>query len=197
MFQNLQKSVFYQPIYREDPVEIMNIKRKIGGIIYYLVARNLPRSYSGFRIGQTKLRRFCGKLMLAHCGKMVNIEHKALFSDKVSLGDYSGIGVNAKIYGACVIGNYVMMGEDCTIITRNHSHSRTDIPMMKQGFEEEKPVHIGNDVWIGDRVTIMPGVRIGDGCIIGAGAVVTRDIPPYCIAAGIPAQVLKSRKTTD
>lgn len=173
----------------------MNIKRKLGGILYYLVARNLPRSYSGFKLGQTALRRFCGKLMLAHCGKQVNIEHKALFSHKVSLGDYSGIGVNAKIYGTCVIGNYVMMGEDCTIITRNHKHDRTDIPMMQQGFEEERPVVIGNDVWIGDRVTIMPGVHIADGCVIGAGAVVTRDIPAYSIAAGVPARVLKSRKT--
>ena len=173
----------------------MSIKRKIGGLIYYMVARHMPRSYSGFKMGQTKLRRFCGKLMLAHCGKKVNIEHKALFSSKVSLGDYSGIGVNAKIYGTCVIGSHVMMGEDCTIITRNHAHCRTDIPMMEQGFEEEKPVHIGNDVWIGDRVIIMPGVLIGDGCIIGAGAVVTRDIPPYSIAVGVPAKIIKSRRT--
>ena len=172
----------------------MSIKRKIGGLLYYSIARHLPRSYSGFKIGQTGLRRFCGKLMLSHCGKKVNIEHNALFSPKVSLGDYSGIGVNAKIYGTCVIGNHVMMGEDCTIITRNHKFDRTDIPMMEQGFEEEKPVHIGNDVWIGDRVTIMPGVHIGDGCVIGAGAVVTRDIPPYSIAAGVPAKVLRSRK---
>lgn len=172
----------------------MSFKRKIGGLLYYSIAKHLPRSYSGFKIGQTGLRRFCGKLMLAHCGKKVNIEHNALFSPKVSLGDYSGIGVNAKIYGACVIGTHVMMGEDCTIITRNHKFDRTDIPMMEQGFEEEKPVHIGNDVWIGDRVTIMPGVHIGDGCVIGAGAVVTRDIPPYSIAAGVPAKVLRSRK---
>lgn len=172
----------------------MSFKRKIGGLLYYSIAKHLPRSYSGFKIGQTGLRRFCGKLMLVHCGKKVNIEHNALFSPKVSLGDYSGIGVNAKIYGTCVIGTHVMMGEDCTIITRNHKIDRTDIPMMEQGFEDEKPVHIGNDVWIGDRVTIMPGVHIGDGCVIGAGAVVTGDIPPYSIAAGVPAKVLRSRK---
>lgn len=172
----------------------MSIKRKIGGLIYYSVAKHMPCSYSGVKIGQTVLRRFCGRLMLAHCGKKVNIERNALFSQKVSLGDYSGIGVNAKIYGACVIGDHVMMGEDCTVITRNHKHDRTDIPMMEQGFEAEKTVYIGNDVWIGDRVILMPGVHIGDGCIIGAGAVVTHDIPPYCVAAGIPAKVIKNRK---
>lgn len=170
------------------------IKRKIGALVYYLLAKHLPPSYSGIKLGQTALRRLCGKMMLSSCGKKVNIEHNAYFSYKVSLGDYSGIGVNAKIHGACRIGSHVMMGEDCTIITRNHKHDRTDIPMMEQGFEEERPVQIGNDVWIGDRVTILPGVHIGDGCIIGAGAVVTRDVEPYAIAAGVPAKVIKFRK---
>jgi len=172
----------------------MMIKRKLGGLLYYMIAQHLPRSYSGIKLGQKQFRAFCGRWMLHSCGKGVNIESKAYFSPKVSLGDYSGIGVNAKIYGTCTIGNYVMMGEDCTIMTRNHRHDRTDIPMMQQGFEEERPVVIGNDVWIGDRVTILPGVHIADGCIIAAGAVVTRDVPAYSIAAGVPARVIKSRK---
>lgn len=172
----------------------MNVKRKIGAVIYHTLAKHLPRSYSGFRMGQRKIRQFCGHLMLEHCGKNVNIERNALFSYKVSLGDYSGIGVNAKIYGRCTIGNHVMMGEDCTIITRNHSFSRTDIPMMQQGFLEEKLVSIGNDVWIGDRVIILPGVQVGDGCVIGAGSVVTHSIPPYSIAAGNPARIIRYRK---
>lgn len=173
----------------------MYMKRKIGAFFYHFYAKHLPRSYSGIKLGQTQLRRLCGKVMLEHCGKKVNIEKNALFSHKVSLGDYSGIGVNAKIYGRCTIGNYVMMGEDCTIITRNHNFSRTDIPMMGQGFAEERPVYIGNDVWIGDRVIILPGVTIEDGCIIGAGSVVTHDIPAYSIAVGNPARVIRSRDT--
>lgn len=171
----------------------MNIKRKIGSILYYVYAQYLPRSYSSIKLGQVQLRRLCGKMMLEYCGKGVNIEKRALFSPKVSLGDYSGIGVNAKIYGRCTIGNYVMMGEDCTIITRNHCFDRTDIPMMEQGFLEEKPVTIGNDVWIGDRVTILPGVTIGDGSIVAAGSVVTHDVPAFAIVAGVPAKILKFR----
>lgn len=173
------------------------ISRKIGALVYYSLARHLPPSYSGLRIGQTALRRFCGKLMLRECGKKVNIEKNALFSGRVSLGDYSGIGVNAKIYGTCIIGKYVMMGEDCTIITRNHAFARTDIPMMQQGFEEERPVYIGDDVWIGDRVIILPGVHIGNGSIIGAGSVVTSDIEPYTIAGGVPARKIRSRLATN
>lgn len=174
-------------------IGLVKLKRKIGALLYYAIARHLPESYSGFQIGQTALRRFCGKLMLRKCGKGVNIERNAYFSPKVSLGDYSGIGVNARIHGSCEIGSYVMMGENCTIITRNHRHDRTDIPMMHQGFEEERPVCIGSDVWIGDGVTILPGVHIGDGSIIAAGAVVTKDIPSFSIAAGVPAKVIKTR----
>lgn len=171
----------------------MKIKRKIGALLYYTVAQHLPPSYSGLKIGQKKLRQLCGRLMLCSCGTNVNIERNAMFSPRVSLGDYSGIGVNAKIYGTCTIGNYVMMGEDCTIITRNHQYDRIDIPMMHQGFEEERPVTIGNDVWLGGWATILPRVCIGDGCVIAAGAVVTRNIPAYSIATGVPARVIQIR----
>ena len=110
---------------------IKRIKRKLGAAIYYTIGKRLPPSWSGLHVGQTAIRRFCGRLMLADCGKKVNIEKDAVFSAHVSLGDYSGIGIHAKIYGTCHIGRYVMMGTDVTIITRNHRFDRTEIPMMK------------------------------------------------------------------
>lgn len=171
----------------------IKIKRKIGAILYYIIAQHLPPSYSGLKIGQLQLRRFCGRLMLKSCGKKINIERHAYFSPNVSIGDCSGIGVNARIHGTCIIGSYVMMGEDCIIITRNHQHASSNIPMMQQGFEAERPVIIDDDVWIGDRVTILPGVHIGTGSIIAAGAVVTKSVPCYSIAAGVPAKVIKKR----
>lgn len=174
-------------------IMVLIMKRKIGAALYYMFFKKMPASYSSINIGQKQFRYFCGKLMMEYCGKHVNIEKNASFSRKVRLGDYSGIGVNAKIYGRCIIGNYVMMGEDCTIITRNHRFDRIDIPMMYQGFEEEQPVIIGDDVWIGDRVTILPGVKIGNGSIIAAGAVVTHDVPEYSIVGGVPARIIKSR----
>lgn len=169
------------------------ISRKIGAVLYYGCAKHLPPSFSGIKLGQTALRGFCGKLMLRSCGKNVNIEQGATFSAKVSLGDYSGIGINARINGTCSIGRHVMMGTDVVIITRNHAFDRTDIPMMEQGFEQERPVVIGDDVWIGDRVIILPGVTVGNGSILAAGAVVTRDVPPYSIVAGVPAKVIRNR----
>ena len=173
---------------------IPKLNRRLGALLYHTVAKHLPPSYSSLKLGQTALRRFCGRWMLADCGKRVNIEKNATFSAKVTLGDDSGIGINAKIYGTCHIGRCVMMGTDVTIITRNHCFERTDVPMMEQGFEAELPVCIGDDVWIGDRVLILPGVHIGNGCIIAAGAVVTKDVPDYAIAAGVPAQVIRMRK---
>ncbi len=170
------------------------LSRKIGAIIYYFFAQHLPASTSGLNIGQKAIRAFCGKLMLKKCGKKVNIEHGAMFSAKTSLGDYSGIGINACINGDCTIGDHVMMGPGVVVITKNHSFDRTDIPMMFQGFEEERPVVIGNDVWIGERVIILPGVHVGDGAILAAGAVVTKDVPPYAIVAGVPAKTIKMRK---
>lgn len=169
------------------------ISRIIGALLYYSFAKHLPPSTSGLRIGQKAIRGFCGKLMLKSCGKKVNIEQGAIFSAKTSLGDYSGIGINARINGTCTIGAKVMMGTDVVVITRNHAFDRIDIPMMEQGFEEERPVVIGNDVWIGDRVIILPGVHVGDGAILAAGAVVTKDVPPYAIVGGVPAKVIKMR----
>lgn len=169
------------------------LSRKIGAVLYYGFAKHLPPSFSGIKVGQKALRGFCGKLMLRECGKQVNIEQGAVFSSKVSLGDYSGIGVNARINGTCSIGHHVMMGSDVVILTRNHAFDRLDIPMMEQSFEEERPVLIGNDVWICDRVIILPGIQVGDGSILAAGAVVTRDVPPYAIVGGVPARIIRMR----
>ena len=87
-----------------------------------------------------------------------------------------------------------MMGPDVFIYTQNHNFRRTDISMDQQGWSDEKPVIIEDDVWIGSRVTILPGVIIGTGCIIGASAVVTKSIPPFCVVAGNLAKVVKNRK---
>jgi len=87
-----------------------------------------------------------------------------------------------------------MMGQDVVVFSINHEFDRTDIPMIKQGFQENQPVIIGNDVWIGDRVIILPNVKIGDGVIIGAGSVVAKSIPEFAIVVGNPAKVIKYRK---
>ncbi len=171
----------------------MKLKKAFGRLLYDMIAKRLPVSYSYIKLGQTGFRRFCGRMILAECGKKVNIEKGAIFSSKVTLGDNSGIGINANISGECHIGRDVMMGPNCTVYTRNHRTDDITIPMMEQGFEKERPVTIGNDVWIGGNVTILPGVKIGDHSIIGACSVVTKDIPEWAVAVGNPAVVKKYR----
>jgi maltose O-acetyltransferase len=137
--------------------------------------------------------------MFDRCGKNVNIESRAYFGSgrHISIDDHSGIGVNAYISGPVSIGKNVMMGHDVMIIGTSHEFSRTDIPMMEQGFQQDKGIKIGDDVWIGARVIILPGVSIGSGVIIGAGAVVTKDIPDWAIAVGNPARVVRYRRPGD
>ena len=170
------------------------VKVVIGKLLYVICAKWLPPSYTPILGRYAKwLRARCGKLILKKCGKRVNIEKGAIFSSAVMLGDNSGIGINASIGGAVHIGNNVMMGPHCTFYSRNHAFDRTDIPMCQQGFSEEKTIVIGNDVWIGGHAIFLPGVHVGDGAIVGAGAIVTKDIPSYAIVGGNPARVIRFR----
>lgn len=170
------------------------MKYAFGRILYNLIAIHMPLSFSKYSFGSRKLRAFCGKLILDKCGENVNIEKGASFGEHVSLGDNSGIGVNATISNYVTIGKNVMMGPDCLVYTSNHKFDNIEIPMCQQGFSEPKPVVIGDDVWIGARVIILPGVKIGQGSVIGAGSVVTKDVEEYTVVGGNPARLLKRRK---
>ncbi|MGL4798196.1 MAG: sugar O-acetyltransferase [Cellulosilyticaceae bacterium] len=86
------------------------------------------------------------------------------------------------------IGNYVFIGPDCGIYTAGHP---IDVEQRNEGLEYAYPVTIGNNVWIGGGVKIVPGVTIGDNTIIGAGSVVTKDVPSNVIAAGNPCKVIR------
>lgn len=111
----------------------------------------------------------------------------------ISIGSYSSIGQNCTVSHA-KIGDYVMMGPEVMFIVNNHEFARTDIPMEKQGFSGIKAITVEDDVWIGARAILLPGVKIGQGSIIATGAVVTKDVPPYSIVGGNPARVIKKRK---
>lgn len=170
------------------------MRKKIAAVFYYAFARHLPLSYSKFggKTG-TFFRRKCVKAMLSSCGEMVNVEKGASFSLKSTIGNNSGIGVNANL-GIAHIGNNVLMGRDCIAITRNHEFTDKNTLIRKQGYQSEEPIYIGDDVWIGHRVIILPGVHIGKGTVIGAGSVVTKDTPEYSVVGGNPARVLKYRE---
>ena len=87
------------------------------------------------------------------------------------------------------IGDYVMIGPNTLITTVNHPISPLG---RRRHLGIAKPVSIGNDVWVGGNVTILPGVSIGNNVVIAAGAVVTKDIPDNCVAGGVPAKVIRN-----
>ena len=171
----------------------MKSYKRVMGRILYAFAKRLPPSFSRVRLGQKCFRAFCGRLILKQCGKHVNIETGATFDSSVCLGDNSGLGINSQIGAGTVIGRDVMMGPNVKIYTQNHATSRTDIPMCQQGFKPLASVIIGDDVWIGESVIILPGSHIGNGVILGAGAVVRGDIPDYAVVIGNPGTIIKYR----
>jgi maltose O-acetyltransferase len=163
--------------------------------LYVGFARYLPVSYKpyGGHIAK-RIRYYCCKHIFARCGKDVNVEHGVDFEGgfQLEIGDRSGLGVNSFI-GVVKIGNDVMMGREVIMISQNHIFSDITRPMNIQGTEEPRPIIIGDDVWIGARAVILPGIRIGKGAIIGAGSVVTTDVPEYAIVGGNPARILRFR----
>jgi maltose O-acetyltransferase len=177
----------------------MDYRQKIMMICYTLAGKNLPLSYH-WKFAK-KLRVYWARRILKYAGNEINIEKGAYFNGKCSIGDRSGIGHNCELHangGAeIIIGNYVNMGPEVVIYTQNHAIKRTDIIMQKQGFDKAKNVVIEDDIWIGRRVIILPGVTIGRGSVLGAGAVVAKNVEPYSVVVGNPAYQIKSRKNKE
>jgi len=114
---------------------------------------------------------------------------------KILIGDRVGFGPYCVIYGhgGLTIGNDVRIATSCIIIPANHNFEHTDISISQQG-ETAKGIVIEDDVWIGARVTILDGITIGRGSVIGAGSLVKSNIPAYSVAVGSPAEAIKKRK---
>ncbi len=116
-------------------------------------------------------------------------------SGPVVLGARTDIGCNTILSSVSGIhvGRSVLMAGNCYLGGARYVWDRLDIPMMDQGRYSEGPVLIGDDVWLGAGVIVPDGRRIGNGCVVGAGSVVTRDLPDYAVAAGAPARIIRMR----
>lgn len=171
---------------------IRKIKQFIGYIIYILCSWMPHYSFGYAWIIPKFLRKISCKLLLKKCGKKVDIGRYVKLNPSIELGDRSGIGDRCYLQGAIEIGNDVMIGPEVMFIASNHNIDRKDIPMNMQG-ETSKKIVIGNNVWIGARAIILAGVHIEEGSVIGAGAVVTKDVKKNTIVGGVPAKVIKNR----
>lgn len=114
------------------------------------------------------------------CDYGANIEIGAQF--------YANHGLTVLDGNKVTFGDQVLVGPHCAFYTAGHP---LDAALRKQGLEYAKPITVGNNVWIGGNVCVLPGVTIGDNAVIGAGSVVTHDIPPNVLAAGNPCKVIR------
>jgi len=116
------------------------------------------------------------------------------FPWNVEIGDNFVMHRNSIIEGAgsVKIGDNVMIGPNVVILSFTHSYSDLNIPMNQQQYIYNKVI-IGNDVWLGANVVVVPGIKIGDGAVVGANSVVTHDVEPYGVYCGAPARKIKSR----
>ena len=108
----------------------------------------------------------------------------------VIIGNHTRIGLHNTIIGPVKIGNNVNLAQGITVTALNHNFSDSNKRIDEQGVSTS-PVIIEDDVWIGANAVVLPGVKIGNHCVIAAGAVVTKDVPPHSLVAGVPAKVIK------
>ena len=172
-----------------------------------LRTHNLNIDYNALREDETEKRNEILREMLGSIGEGSFIQGPVFFH----YGKHTSIGRNVFVNFNFTVQDdaEVTIGDDCnfgpgvTIVTPMHPMLPDERKVMLDERGERKhlcwaePVHIGSDCWFGASVTVCPGVTIGEGCVIGAGAVVTRDIPPRTFAAGVPCKVIRELTDAD
>ena len=108
----------------------------------------------------------------------------------VIIGDHTRVGLHNTVIGPVTIGSHVNLAQGITVTALNHNFAEKDLRIDEQGVSTN-PVTIGDDIWIGANAVILPGVTIGNHSVVAAGAVVTKDVPPHTLVAGVPAKIIK------
>jgi acetyltransferase-like isoleucine patch superfamily enzyme len=149
---------------------------------------------------QNRVGRYFLKNLFKSVGRNVKFQHKDIFTyGNITIGNDVYIGPHATFLAAeapIIIGDKVLFGPNVSIITGNHPidlRGRFIYDILEKLPGEDMPVVISDDVWVGAGATILKGSNIGRGAVIAAGAVVNINIPPYAIAGGIPAKIIKYR----
>ncbi len=152
---------------------------------YFNRCGKLLRVESGVRILKKNAKINLGDRVLLHRGVKLSAWGTSAHAD-ITIGSNTYIGDRTEIHaGKCVrIGSGCNISWNCTIIDRDYHKLDSETEVMK-------PVFIEDNVWICQGATILKGVRLGEGCVVGAGAVVTKDVPPHCVVAGNPARIVK------
>lgn len=161
-------------------------------------AKTLCYDYNTTRPGEDPQRTALLTALLGRCGSQITIEPPFYcdYGDNIVIGEnfYANHGLVILDGASVTIGDNVFIAPNVGIHTAGHP---LDSRRRNQGLEYAKPITIGHNVWIGASVTLVPGVTIGDNTVIGAGSVVTRDIPAGVVAAGNPCRILRTITEAD
>lgn len=168
---------------------------KIKLIFYYTIISKLP--HSNYSSTFNKIRTWYLEKVL----KILKPDSRNKFQNNIYISNGKNIEIGACcqinesvfIQGA-IIGNFVMIAPHVAILSSSHKTESCKVPMILQGATTNNLPIIDDDVWIGRNALIMPGVHIGKGSIVGAGAIVTKNVPPYTVVGGIPAKEIKKRE---
>ncbi len=165
--------------------------------VFALILGGVSRMHSLVRRCIVRALMHCYKYQFKQTGRDVIFDplHSRFTYDSISIGDHVFIASGAWFSGAMSIGSYVMIGPNVSILGGDHEFSDLTKPMflVKEKTKNPDDIRIGHDVWVGANVTILKGVKIGDGAIIAAGSVVTKSVEPLTIVAGVPAIKIKDR----
>ena len=176
--------------------------KKIKLAIYYTTLYNFPHSRFVPFMGSLRVWYLAKVLKLVQWDKKSKIEPKVYISNAnfFKMGRNCRINENVFIMGA-YIGSNVLIAPNVAFMRGQKIFDNIEIPMIDQGgtgyndtVSEENIIRVEDDVWIGRNAIIMEKITIGKGAIVGAGAVVTKDVPPYAIVGGVPAKIIKYRK---
>ena len=194
--------MIFKIIFREfkDWLEflIRNIPGRIGFLLRsYYYKNRLFKSFKNNRF-ESGIRIEYPKNIVIESNSYFGINCKIYASElsKVHIGFNASFNanvmINARGKGKISIGNNVLIGPNVVMRSSNHNFEKTFIPVKHQGMIEGEII-VGDNVWIGSNAVILPNCTIGEGAIIGAGAVVTSDIRSYTIVAGVPAKLINER----
>lgn len=169
--------------------------RQFWMLLYYSLFQFLPRRAFPGGAAYDFLRSFAVSRFVGAAGQGIIVRKNAYIGNgrRLHIEPGAELGERCHVVGRITIGKDVLMGPEVVIMATSHRYDRTDISIRSQGEADEGPVAIGDDVWIGTRAIILPGVSIGAHSIIAAGAVVTKSFGDYSIIGGVPARRIKRR----
>lgn len=156
-------------------LQLFYMKKGKNSVIYRSVRKDIV-PFNGFSLGRSSV-----------------IEDYAIINNavgEITIGNHTRIGMGNTIIGPVMIGNNVILAQNVVISALNHNFKDVLTTINQQGVKTDQII-IENNVWIGANTSILAGVHIGEHVVVGAGSVVTKDIPSYCVVVGNPARIVK------